>query len=313
MNALSVRIVKAGALATMVVAAALAQIAQDKPELCGRPEGVALPAGIGAWTDRSTGVSALTLSAGGGSRTIRLPGVQQEIREICPAGEDRVVVFGEHDGYSVYVVDVKRGTVVDSFLASSPTMSPDGHWVAFREFHPRQTEFTPSEQYLLYDLTGDAKTNRHGADAYTAEIAGWAVLPRGERGQPVNLLDVSAEARHEFRGRGFSWSANSRYFGFADQCGKDFRIVVAAAGSQPVARVSTLQPTEICGNGSTLLDQLRFSEGAGGPFPMIARLAGEGKCGESELTLTTESFRAESPVGVKPEKRKLPEGRSRPR
>ena len=58
--------------------------------------------------------------------------------------------------------------ILDIFGARDPVVSPDRHWLVYRERYPTRVEVV-WEQYLLYDLTKDAAYNAvPGATPQTA-------------------------------------------------------------------------------------------------------------------------------------------------
>ena len=74
----------------------------------------------------SDGVTTLRLAAGPG---IRLRNEMREVERVCEGAGDKLVVFGtalSRPLYNVAVIEADSGALVDSFLAYSPTLSPDG-------------------------------------------------------------------------------------------------------------------------------------------------------------------------------------------
>jgi hypothetical protein len=53
----------------------------------------------------------------------------REVERVCEGAGDKLVVFGtalSRPLYNVAVIEADSGALVDSFLAYSPTLSPDG-------------------------------------------------------------------------------------------------------------------------------------------------------------------------------------------
>jgi len=294
-----------GALILLLSTALPGQISQDHPELCGTQSPVALPLGLTAQTDRSSGVSTLAFAAAEGVRSIRLPGVQNEIQQVCPISGNRLVVFGAHDGYTVHIVELRSGTVVDSFPSYSPVMSPDGRWLAMRVFHATQTEFPVSEQYTLYDLTRSAQSNRHGSSPYTSEIPGEAVYPVTATGAPANIADVPDSSRHEFRSSSFYWSADSRYLAFADSVGKSLSIVLVSIDGDKIGRfVHGVAQAEVCAERAAVMQGAQIYDSAGAGTTVVTKLNSEGNCKPKDLTLTMSDFKRAAIEEHEPIKRK---------
>jgi len=227
----------------------LGQIAQDHPELCGNETRIVpVPGSLSAAIDRSNGVAVLTLQMTGSAHAVKLPGVQQEIREVCPISGNRLIVFGWYQTIHVItVIDQTSGTVVDSFMAYDAVMSPDQHWLVMRGFYPLHPQVTPSEVYLLYDLSQSAAANRHGLTPYTADIPGWVVYPVVPKNAPIDPADVPDSEEHRFRSRTFQWSADSHSAVFADSMQDTLSIIVVTLGYDKIhTYVHPVSKSEVC-------------------------------------------------------------------
>jgi len=283
-----------------------AQVAQDHPMLCGSYSPIALPESVTAEVDRSNGVATLTLKTTNGIERIRLPGVQREIQQVCPLQGGRLVIFGAHDGYTVHIVDTASGRVLDSFSSYSPSMSPNGRWLAMRAFYPTHTEFPVSEQYMLYDLAGTAQSNRYGIGPYTSEMPGKTVYPASPNYAPFSVIDISEAARHEFKSQSFHWSLDSRYFTFADRVGKTTSLIlVATDGQNPETFIHSLARAEICAGELAVIQGEQIHSSADSNVTVVANVVGsEGGCGSRTLTVTLNDFkRAEIEQHVTPKRR----------
>lgn len=81
-------------LSVLFVLPTFGQINQTFPELCGKSDGaVPLPPTIRATIDRSLGQGDLYLEIGDTTNKISLPGVVNEVDEVCPLTDGRLVVF----------------------------------------------------------------------------------------------------------------------------------------------------------------------------------------------------------------------------
>lgn len=78
-----------------------AQIAQDRPDLCGSSGTVALPPGLSIVTTPGEGSSILTMADR--NWTVHLPGVESQIRQVCPLASDRrsLILNRHHDPSSL--------------------------------------------------------------------------------------------------------------------------------------------------------------------------------------------------------------------
>jgi len=208
---------------------ALSQIDQDRPELCGsQSRAVPVPKGISARVLHDQNQSVLVSIASSASpQPVGLPwlGVTR-IEEACPLGPRKIVLFATP---WVSIVDLGDGTVLDSFIAYDPIMSPDQHWIVMRRFFPPQTEFVPGDEYVLYDLTADAKTNRRGQseDIGTLGTPGWAIYPVLAGNLQIQPGDVPDADIHQFRSASFFWDPTSHYVAFADEQHKALSIVLS--------------------------------------------------------------------------------------
>jgi hypothetical protein len=183
---------------------------------------------VTAVTKPESATSALTIEVNGSARRIELPGIQDEIQQVCVIPGARLVVFGWHGAYSVYIIDQSKGTVVDSFTSYSPVMSPDHRWLAMRQFYAPQSDFVASEQYLLYDLTGSRDANRHPVGRHTSWTPGWEIYPVVANNAPIDPLDVPESNTHQFRASSFYWSQDSQYLVFADAVQNSLSVVLSS-------------------------------------------------------------------------------------
>jgi hypothetical protein len=296
------------------------QIAQDHPELCGqgtRP--VTLPENITAVTDGSSGVSELRLPVRGSSRSISLPGIQNEIRQVCPIGQDRLVVFAWDEGaYNITVVDRVNGTVVDSFMNYNPVMSPDQHWLIMRRFYSLHTDVNVSEQYLLYDLRASAAENRHDPKGDDREVAGAVVYPVVPQNSPFDPPDVSDAETQRFRSSSFFWAPASQALVFGDSVQDVLSIVlisVTDGGIKSYAHSVSL--ADVCREGtshdlnsSAILNSslmLGHAEVAslGSTLVVMADFQlGSSSCKPKRLTLSLDDFKIAETKLSRPRKRK---------
>jgi hypothetical protein len=78
-----------------LLAPAFCQVPQDHPELCGKQ--AAAPPKVYATIDHSNGRAVLNI---GPEHSLALPGINDEIQEVCLVGPSKWVVFGSTDvGY----------------------------------------------------------------------------------------------------------------------------------------------------------------------------------------------------------------------
>lgn len=228
------------------------QIDQTHPELCGKPDGVVpLPPNISATVDRSVGQGSLFIGPGNSAIKITLPGVVNEIDEVCPISADRVIIFSS-SGYSswVNVVDIAKESLADSIHGFSAIMSPNQRWIVYGKFHPRVTELPASSKYLLYDLTkGPAQNRPAGVSLDDYEDVGAAVFPLGQRNLTFDNIGVPEDQQHWMGSPSFYWGPNSRAIVFGDLLQKKFSIVVVTLDSNgnTTAVVHPVSFSDVCG------------------------------------------------------------------
>jgi hypothetical protein len=152
-------------LSAVVALPAFSQIAQDRPDLCGKPQGlIPLPYAIGA--ERSGTHMDLAIQLDGREAKIEMLGVQK-VDEVCPLDDNRFLVFttmGAGDS-TIFIVSGTTGALLDSFLVQTPAVSPDQHWLAMRDWIIPMSQIPRTDQYLLYDVTKDAAANRQYSGA----------------------------------------------------------------------------------------------------------------------------------------------------
>jgi hypothetical protein len=153
-----------------VPTAVRSQITQSHPEYCGIPGNLNPPLPpVTARVDSNNGTATLFLSQrSSATAVLRLQDdLVSEISEVCPLSDGRLVVFGEIPRYegvaeNIFVVDSAKSSLVDSFSAYRPVLSPNQRWIAYVKFHPFYVE--GSSEIMLYDLSKTPAQNRPPLD-----------------------------------------------------------------------------------------------------------------------------------------------------
>lgn len=244
-------------LALLVILAAQAQIPQYRPELCGKPgQTVPLPPGTMFSYPAVEGRANLTLLLKDGSaKTIDLV-LPSSVPQVCPIAGDKLLVFGDFaDGPHVWIISQIDGKVLDHIGSRTPVVSPDQHWLIYRQFYPRNAVII-AEFYFLYDLTKDAAGNLPRKPE-----PGWHD-PGGRQVYPVTTNhfplghDEKAEPTHEFVSQSFYWSADSRFVAFADWTGGTESIVLVKAGEDDLKTyIRPLAPGVLCETGAPTVNR----------------------------------------------------------
>ena len=137
------------ALAVLAASLGLAQIPQERPELCGgSAKTVPLPAGTMFSFSQTASDFTFKLS-NGATKTLDLDPAE-EMLQVCPIAGDRLLVFGTvggGHGPSIWIISRVDGAKLDVLELRSPTVSPDQQWVAYRRFYPRFSEIC-GDDYL---------------------------------------------------------------------------------------------------------------------------------------------------------------------
>ena len=233
---------------------ASAQIAQDKPELCGKKnQFVPLPANISATQGDSGVFSTLFLKAAEMTSPAAIRVTMGSVDEVCPISQTRLVVFGNSNpATSIAIVDQKAGKLIDWFYAYDPAISPNQHWLVLRDFYPPQSEVPFSEEYLLYDLSKDKSGNlAPNLTPYTADTVGRVIYPAVDQNTPFEHSGLPQNQTHQFRSDAFYWSDDSQTLVFADSVQKVlFVVLVMIEGDQTHPFIHTLTAGEACEQGS---------------------------------------------------------------
>ena len=229
------------------------QINQTSPELCGRADrAVPLPSTVRATVDRSIGQGDLYLEIGGVTKKISLPGVVNEIDEVCPLSDGRLIVFSftERGGLGeIDIVNSTNGSLLDSIWGFTPAMSPNQRWLAYRKFYPKHTELPVSEEYLLYDLTKSPTQNRPpDVSLSDYQDVGSAIFLLGQKNLEGDNIDLLPPEQQHSAGSELFWAPDSRAIAFGDVVQQKLSIVLVTLenGGNPAASVYPVSLAKRC-------------------------------------------------------------------
>jgi hypothetical protein len=229
---------------------AFGQIAQDRPELCGKPnERPPFPFNLSAVSTNAK--TDLTVSLSGSTAKILMPTVRK-VEEVCPLTGNRLLVFGDtgNGSYDAYLIAESTGVVLDSFIAFTPAVSPDQHWLAMRDWIIPQAELPATEQYLLYDLTKDAAGNRSfpWSDPRQVPRYGRTMYPVTPNRVPFENHGVREDQVHTFWGESFYWAGDSKSLVFADRTQGGLAMVLVQVGEKELTTLlHPVSADEVCG------------------------------------------------------------------
>lgn len=152
---------------------------------------------------------------------VTLPHLIAQLSEVRPVYRNRIAVTGLADSAVsvVAIIDQKKGNVIDTFWCYKPAISPDGRWIAFQKFFPPHFAEVIDTDFRVYDLSLDAKGNRHGTDHMSEIEVGTVVYPFSapETGDSKSIDYIIAYK--------FVWWQQSDQYIFADE-GKVFDLVL---------------------------------------------------------------------------------------
>lgn len=280
-----------------------AQIAQAHPEYCGIPGGMnpTLP-DISALLDPLDQHIVLRLGRNDSGTSIPLPEPYiNEIAEVCPLSDGRLIVFAKFGGTDVTVVDPAKRAAVDHFLAYDPvSLSPDQRWIAYVKFFALHG-VDGSDQLILYDLSGSPEQNR--ADTAGDDISPGAVAyPPGHENFPGSNINLPTEQRHSF-GPHIYWADDGHAMAFEDAGPGGSGIALVALNEKGAASTffHSLTPAEICGtdvqtrnpNWRWQIAPVVIGADIGGSPSLAIDIApsGDKNCAQHTLRLQSEDFR----------------------
>lgn len=286
---------------------------------CGVGPGTKPPQNISVTSDESDSLSYVHFDVQGG-RTLALRGVRQ-ISALCPIAGDRIVMFGAVAGgassaYDVAIASTAEGTLLDSWEAYTPVMSPDQRWIILRKFYAPQTSLTISEEYLLYPLW-KLQSEVHNAGSQNAEPPSTAtvVYPLGQTNAFMSNIGVAPEQVHVFRSRSFYWSADSRAVVFADSVQNSLGAVLILMNRENTTTlIHSLALEEVCDLLSSAdlstLTLARASVGeledTGGREIQLRFDPGSSGCKPKTISINSSVFQAPMPERHPAQRRKPP-------
>jgi hypothetical protein len=306
------------ALAVLHMAAACVRGATDSPPLCGGRAAANPPQNITVTYDRADGTAFVRLDTGGTAKTVTMGAVDQ-VEALCRLPQNEVAIFGEltsgaSAGHEVAIASLETGTVLDSWDAYTPVMSPDQRWIILRKFYPPQTSLTISEQYLLYPLWR-LQRERFAFKAQDAEPPSGAavVYPLGQTNTFMSNIGVPPTQVHVFRSKSFYWSEDSHAIVFADSVQDSLNAVLILINDVGTTTlIHALTSEDVCESPSpAFLSRATLVEAtvgrAGGPNGREIQLrfdSGSSGCTPKTISISSSVFQGPEPESHPPGKRK---------
>jgi hypothetical protein len=216
-------------------------------------------------------------------------------------------VFGEIPRYEgiaedIFIVNPAKNSLVDSFMAYRPVISPNQRWIAYVKFAPYYVE--ASTEIMLYDLSKPAAQNRPPSDPVHPNNektdAGTIIFPPGhENFDGSNILDDNNPQIVHSAGK-LHWAPDSRAIVFTDMVADNPAILLVTLDDHgtPAAFRHALTETEACGRDTPAkagpknlkLDRAEFQPS--GTIALDLGPSGDARCAPHVLQLRREEFQA---------------------
>lgn len=289
-----------GRLALFPILVAFGQAPQDHPELCGRPgTSIRLPTGVTTASVPSEGHSELRIQ--GLASAIVFPGVMEEVQQVCPIPQSKMVVLGLANAalYNIDIVGLTDASLLDSFYGFSPIIAPNQRWLVRRKFYPAQS--VSSEEYLLYDLTQDWAHNREpGVSRSDMDLVGKVIYPAVKGNEPFYNVNLPINETHTFRSASFYWAPDSRALAFADSVQGQLSLVLVSLDQSEIrASAYHISSSEACpaaqGTSSLMLSDTEVSLPVNGRREIRATFKTGGSPCHEILTLQSDEFTPAAP------------------
>lgn len=165
---------------------------------------------------------------------VQLPSEIVQVNQIAQGPKGKAIILGMVNGsvFEVVIVDLRSELVADQFLAYSPSVSPDGRFVAFVKFYPLHFVDGTDDHYLLYDVIKSPTENRSSGTPPTDHTnVGTQIFPSGNNLSGDNI-GINTLQQHHMAAQAFFWRYDSNQYVFLDLQGGKFRLI-GVSTSQP--------------------------------------------------------------------------------
>jgi hypothetical protein len=182
-----------------------------------------------AATFKGTSPISVVLERGGTRKTVTLPSEFSQVVSARLYKPDRLIVAGmvNGDASEVVIFDLQKVSVADHFLCYSPSISPNGRYVAFVKFYPTHGDSDVEDHYMLYDASSSPDQNRPVGIPHHPSVVGRVLFPAGVNNRPDDNVDLNGRPTHRMASDNFFWNNQSTLFVFADQYKDEYSAVVA--------------------------------------------------------------------------------------
>jgi hypothetical protein len=123
----------------------------------------------------------------------------------------------------VTVVDLLSRKEIDRIVCAGPSLSPDRRFFVYLKFVPAHPgyEWSPSAEYLVYDLAASAEDNRtlpNRSRPLEPYDVGWPLYPEGVKNLPGdNMFEGHSVPTHEMSSDWFFWLSRQDTVAFVDR------------------------------------------------------------------------------------------------
>ncbi|MGD0922086.1 MAG: hypothetical protein ABSA70_10015 [Terriglobia bacterium] len=136
----------------------------------------------------------------------------------------------------VTLVDLPSGKEIDRIVCGGPSLSPDRRFFVYVKFVPAHAgyEWSPSAEYLVYDLTASPEDNRtppNRARQLQPYDVGWPIYPEGVENIPGDNMFEGHDVPVHWMVSPFVWFGRSHTVAFVDRWQGFIRLVVADLGA----------------------------------------------------------------------------------
>lgn len=179
---------------------------------------------IASGTSRSLSVS----RHGDPPQIVLLPFQFYQVNEIWEGPPGKLIVVGMSGGYiwEIGILSLEPLLLADRFTCFSPSVSPNGHYVAFVKFFPPHFVEGPEDHEMLYTVVGSARQNRPPTSMLSETIdVGLPVYPPGIANVAFDNINRPSGTEHRFASVGFFWAPDSSQYVFADLTANTFSLV----------------------------------------------------------------------------------------
>lgn len=228
---------------------------------------------------------------GRSATTVTLPAEVAQVNEIRKISEGRAVVLGMANGAvsEAIILDIEAGTISDHFLAYSPSLSPDGRYIAFVKFYPSHFVEGTTDQYLLYNVTQNAAMNRQSPGAADDQTnVGLLLYPLNSQNADVRNTGVPETQTHHMAAQDFYWDSSSRRYVFADEQMGELKLVAVDIGTgntPPSVRAFPIIKRQICAPLNKDNCQISLNDGQFSTRGIVAHFRGVGVDASLDTTL----------------------------